>query len=1102
MAVLKLIFIILSICGCWRPSSWSLSFYKCLVYNLYTIFVAFIISSQALSQMINICLNANDSSNFSDDIYIFLAILVACFKMLSLVINRNNIVNLTVTLGQEPYQTLDNMETNIRIKFDKLSRFNTRSYAFLITLSVMSFLFLSLITDFRKRQLTFRTWLPFDDNMTPVVFYLTYTHQMLAMTLGAMIHVALDTLICDFLINICCQIRILENRLTNISNERKTILKLCIRHHECIYRFADVVNETFKFTIFVQFLASTLTVCFTLIQLTKISATSLEFIKMIFFMSGMLTQVYLYCWYGHLVTLKSQEIAYEMFQTNLMELSTDIKKSLLIMMKRTTMPIVFIVMNLFPLNLDSFMSVTFLISSLSLSQMIGIAVNADDSSNVSDDIYVFLAQFVSCFKMLSLVVNRNNIVDLIVTLGQEPHQPLDDVEMNIQTKFDRLSRFNTHSYASLISLTVSNFLLLSLITNFKKRQLTFRAWLPFDDNTTPVVFYLTYTHQILAVTIAAMIHVALDTLICNLLINICCQITILENRLTNITDERKTILKLCIRHHECIYRFAATVNKTFKFAIFVQFFASTLTVCFTLYQLTKVSANTSEFIKMMFFMSSMLTQVYLYCWYGHLVTLKSQEIAYEMFQTNLMELSNDIKKSLLIMMKRTTRPIVFIVMDLFPLNLDSFVSVSIFMMITKCCNSSMFYDCLRFQILKTAYTFVRICVSFSACCVVSKLLLKNDSLCGKFNICGCWRPPSWSLSFYKRLAYNLYTIFVAFLVSSLSLSQAIGILVNEDDSSDSSDDIYIFFAELISCFKMLSLLVNRNEIVNLIGTLMQEPYEPSDDVETRIQVKFDKWSRLNTHCYVLLLSSSVASFSSLSLVTNLTKRQLTFRAWLPFDNNVTTYVFYLTYFHQILAFIIGAALHVALDCLIFGFLIHVCCQIKILENRLTKITNENKPVLKLCIRHHDCIYKFANNVIKMFEFTIFIQFFITTSTVCFTLYQLTKVSPISFECIKILLYMCCILTQVYLYCWYGSLIETKSQEISMTIFNIDWITLSDDIRKTLLFMMKRTMKPIVFVVIRILPVNLDSFVSVSIPIPIIPERRFNTLSIMSLILGA
>lgn len=73
--------------------------------------------------------------------------------------------------------------------------------------------------------------------------------------------------------------------------------------------------------------------------------------------------------------------------------------------------------------------------------MIGIALNADDTSNVSDDMYVFLAEFVSCFKMLSLVVNRNNIVNLIVNLEQEPHQPLNDAETNIQNEFDKMSRF-------------------------------------------------------------------------------------------------------------------------------------------------------------------------------------------------------------------------------------------------------------------------------------------------------------------------------------------------------------------------------------------------------------------------------------------------------------------------------------------------------------------------------------------------------------------------------------------------------------------------------------------------------------------------------------
>lgn len=123
MAVLKSIFIILSICGCWRPSSWSISLYKCFFYNLYTIFVALLVSSLSLSQMIGIALNADDTNNVSDDMYVFLAEFVSCFKMLSLVVNRNNIVNLIVNLGQEPHQPLNDAERRIQNEFDKMSRF-------------------------------------------------------------------------------------------------------------------------------------------------------------------------------------------------------------------------------------------------------------------------------------------------------------------------------------------------------------------------------------------------------------------------------------------------------------------------------------------------------------------------------------------------------------------------------------------------------------------------------------------------------------------------------------------------------------------------------------------------------------------------------------------------------------------------------------------------------------------------------------------------------------------------------------------------------------------------------------------------------------------
>ncbi|KAK2576114.1 hypothetical protein KPH14_007447 [Odynerus spinipes] len=276
--------------------------------------------------------------------------------------------------------------------------------------------------------------------------------------------------------------------------------------------------------------------------------------------------------------------------------------------------------------------------------------------------------------MLSLLFNSNNIAKLMEILAREPLKSLSDEEKRIQVKFDNLSRFNTRSYMLLVEFTVSGYILLSFITDFRRRKLMFTAWFPFD-NTSPHIFYVTYAHQILALIICSMLHIALDTLICGFLVQICCQIKILENRLTKITNERRTIVKLCIRHHESIYNFAATVNHKFQFIIFIQFFISTSIVCFTLYQLTKFPAFSLDLLKTVLYMGCVLTQIYLYCWYGNLVTLKSQDIVNQIFDINWPELSVDIQKSLLIMMKRTVTPITFNCLNIVLVNLECFVSV-------------------------------------------------------------------------------------------------------------------------------------------------------------------------------------------------------------------------------------------------------------------------------------------------------------------------------------------------------------------------------------------------------------------------------------------
>lgn len=51
-----------------------------------------------------------------------------------------------------------------------------------------------------------------------------------------------------------------------------------------------------------------------------------------------------------------------------------------------------------------------------------------------------------------------------------------------------------------------------------------------------------------------------------------------------------------------------------------------------------------------------------------------------------------------------------------------------------------------------------------------------------------------------------------------------------------------------------------------------------------------------------------------------------------------------------------ATVNVACDSLICSFLMHVCCQIAILEYRLKKLTR-NQITLGYCVRHHDLIYE-------------------------------------------------------------------------------------------------------------------------------------------------
>ncbi|XP_018317872.1 odorant receptor 46a-like [Mycetomoellerius zeteki] len=341
-------------------------------------------------------------------------------------------------------------------------------------------------------------------------------------------------------------------------------------------------------------------------------------------------------------------------------------------------------------------------------------------------------------------------------------------------------------------------------------------------------------------------------------------------------------------------------------------------------------------------------------------------------------------------------------------------------------------------------------------------------------IVGCWRPQSCS-SLYLRIIYDAYTVFMIILLYTFLISQFLDIIWNVDNAEDFTENLYATMASVVSCSKMLSLLVNRKNINMLINVFLEKPYKPLEMDEMRIRYKFDRLIYINTLYYTILVETTCACITVTSLFTVFRKGNLTYRAWLPYDYYSSSIIFCLTYAHQLISLTAGSLVNVACDSFICGLLVHICCQIEILECRLSKVLNDNDTLCD-CVRHHDSILQYALKLNNKFRMTIAMQFVVSTLVVCSNLYQMTKSTSLNASYLPLILYMSCMLTQIFIYCWYGNEVKLKSIQLLDNVFAMDWMTMNRNLKRNLLIIMSRAAVPIEFTSAYVLSMNLDSFV--------------------------
>jgi len=118
-------------------------------------------------------------------------------------------------------------------------------------MSITSIITMSVSTDLIKRNLTYKTWIPFDYS-SPSIYFVVYIHQLIAMSTSGIVNVACESLLCGFLLHICCQFEILEYRLTKLTHDENS-LRDCVCHHNRIFELVYLSSFAFKTKILLSF---------------------------------------------------------------------------------------------------------------------------------------------------------------------------------------------------------------------------------------------------------------------------------------------------------------------------------------------------------------------------------------------------------------------------------------------------------------------------------------------------------------------------------------------------------------------------------------------------------------------------------------------------------------------------------------------------------------------------------------------------------------------------------------------------------------------------------------------------------------------------------
>ncbi|EFN73175.1 hypothetical protein EAG_05301 [Camponotus floridanus] len=91
-----------------------------------------------------------------------------------------------------------------------------------------------------------------------------------------------------------------------------------------------------------------------------------------------------------------------------------------------------------------------------------------------------------------------------------------------------------------------------------------------------------------------------------------------------LNSNKGGVISQCVRHHLCVHEIVRRIQSLFVWTVMLLFMFSMVTLCTSIFQMSKKKILSVGFLSLILYLGSMLFQVFFYCWYGNELQLKVQ----------------------------------------------------------------------------------------------------------------------------------------------------------------------------------------------------------------------------------------------------------------------------------------------------------------------------------------------------------------------------------------------------------------------------------------------------------------------------------------------